>query len=133
MLPNNAIEQVGWTQGDYLDVRVTPKGMLIYKTDPKQKTKQLSYEEFKEAVTRTLSTIPKGCPWSELKLKADLKQRTPSPIWVRRMENERILERVRDHATFRVIWRLSQEQSAPSTLSTLNGWTEKRTGGDRHD
>jgi bifunctional DNA-binding transcriptional regulator/antitoxin component of YhaV-PrlF toxin-antitoxin module len=126
VIPNNDIQQLGWKHGDYLERRITAKGLLLYKVDPRLHTKEPEYEEFKQAVTRILAVLEKGCTWSELRLKASLRQRTPSPIWVRRMEDEKILERVRDRATFRVIWRLSQEQSAASVLSTLNGWTEKR-------
>lgn len=124
VLPNNAVEQVGWSQGDHLGVRVSRKGILLYKVDPEQQIKEPDYEEFKEAVTRTLSAIPKGCTWSELRLKADLEQRTPSSIWVTRMEGEGILKRVRDHVTSRTIWKLSQEQQVPPIPSTLNGWTK---------
>lgn len=121
VIPNNDIQQLGWKSGDYLERRITAKGLFLYKVDPRLQTKEPEYEEFKQAVTRTLAVLQDGCTWSELRLKASLRQRTPSPIWVRRMEDEKILERVRDRATFRVIWRLSQEPSAASVLSTLNG------------
>jgi bifunctional DNA-binding transcriptional regulator/antitoxin component of YhaV-PrlF toxin-antitoxin module len=133
VIPNSDIKQLGWKAGDYLERRITAKGLFLCKVDPRLRTKEPEYEEFKQAVTRTLAVLEKGCTWSELRLKADLAQRTPSPIWVTRMEDEGILKRARDHVTSRTIWKLSQEQPVPPIPSTLNGWTQKSAAGDRYE
>ena len=134
VLPNDAIERLGWNHGDNLEWNVTPRGrLLIYKVDRKQETEEPRYEQFKESVIRALIPLPRGCTWSELRLRSGLSQRTPSPIWVRRMEDERILERIRDQATSHVIWKLSLEGPVPPTLSTMNGWTKKGREADGND
>jgi len=119
VIPNNIMVQLRWIRGDQLEARINTKGLLLYKVERKLQRKALDYESFKEAVTRVLTALPKGCAWSELRQKADLPQLTPSPIWVIRMENEKCLERIRDPVTSQVFWRLGESASTPRTL---NGW-----------
>jgi len=134
VLPNVAVERLGWNHGDNLEWNVTPRGkLLIHKVDRKRETEEPRYEEFKESVIRALIPLPKGCTWSQVRLRAGLSQRTPSPLWVRRMEDEKILQRVRDRATSHTVWKLSLEGPAQSILSTMNGWTKTCQGGDGND
>jgi hypothetical protein len=122
VIKNDTIVKLGWNQGDQLETRITPKGLLLYKVDPKQRAKKLCYNEFREAVISTLRSIPHGCAWSELKLRAGLQQLTPSPIWVRRLEDERNLKRVRDPVTSKVLWK---PVDITTDRSRLNGWISK--------
>jgi len=128
VVPNSTVEQLGWRHGDYLEVRVTPRGLLIYRAERRQRFERPSYQQFKEAVTDVLMTLPQGCTWSELRSKTGLNQLTPSPLWVKRMEGERSLERIRDPATSRVVWKIPEERLILASRSTLNGWTERSTG-----
>lgn len=119
VISNHDIVKLGWNQGDELETRITSKrSLLIYKVEPKPHVKKLSYEEFRDAIISLLRCIPDGCTWSDLKVRADLKQLTPSPIWVRRMEDERRLERVLDPITSKVFWKYVDR-------SKLNGWVSK--------
>ena len=120
-IPNNFITQLSWEAGDNLEGKVTTKGLLICKTEEKQRQKKTDYEQFKDIVTRTLASVPEGCTWTELRLKAGLTQVTPSPIWVRMMDDEGILKRFQEPSTSRIIWKLSKEHSA-SNDSTLTDW-----------
>jgi len=120
-IPNNFITQLSWEAGDNLEGKVTTKGFLICKIEERQPQKKLDYGQFKDTVTRTLASMPEGCTWTELRLKAGLTQATPSPIWVKMIENEGILKRFQEPGTSRIIWKLSKEHSAPKD-STLTDW-----------
>jgi len=69
-----------------------------------------------------LMSLRQGCIWSELRLKAGLHQRTPSPTWVERMEDEKILERIPDPVTSQVTWKLPEEYFTSVRGETLNGY-----------
>jgi len=125
VIPNNIITQAGWSPRDHIEARTTARGILLYKTEPMQSDKRLEYEQFKSTVVNALTTVPQGCTWSELRLKSGVEQKTPSPVWVRRMEAENSLQRARDQATSQIIWKLPLEYFASANLSTLNGWTGK--------
>jgi bifunctional DNA-binding transcriptional regulator/antitoxin component of YhaV-PrlF toxin-antitoxin module len=120
-IPNNFITQLSWEVGDNLEGKVTTKGLLICKTEQKQPQKKLDYDQFKDIVTHTLASLPQGCTWTELRLKAGLTQVTPSPIWVKMMEDEGILKRFQQPGMSRIIWKLSEERSVPDG-PTLNQW-----------
>jgi len=123
VLDNRIVSQLGWSKGDHVEARITNKGLLLLRIEPPQRPSKPSYDQFKVAVISSLVTMPHGSCWSELSIKAALKQATPSPIWVRRLEEETGLRRVRDKTTSKVIWRLPVERLA-SLISTLNGWTQ---------
>jgi len=126
VIPNNIVDILGWSPGDRLEGKTAAKGLLIYRIGPRQPIEKPSYEQFEQAVTNILTTVPKGCTWSELRLKAGLNQLTPSPIWVKRMEHERGLQRILNRTTSQLVWRLPEEYLSSSSRSTLNGWTAKR-------
>jgi len=127
VIPNDVVMQVGWKSGDHIAGKITKSGLLLYRIEPPQISGKLDYEQFKAAITTALMSAPQGHYWSELRVKAGLEQATPSPIWVRRMEEENRLDRVRDSATSRVVWKLASESLTTADLSTLNSWTEKST------
>jgi len=133
IISNNLITQVGWRPGDHIEARVTAKGILLYKTEPMQSDKRLDYEQFKRTVVNALTTVPQGCTWSELRIKAGLIQLTPSPIWVRRMEEEKSLQRIRDSTMSQSIWKLPEQHIASASRSTLNDWTAKHRMADRQE
>jgi bifunctional DNA-binding transcriptional regulator/antitoxin component of YhaV-PrlF toxin-antitoxin module len=131
VIPNEFTSQLGWNGGDYIQGVITRRGFLLRKSEPKQQTKKPGYCQFKDAVISVLIRHPRGTVWTTIGLESGLAQKTPSPIFVKRMEDEGILERHREAATSQVIWKPSKGILASASI--LNGWTEKRTGGDRHD
>jgi bifunctional DNA-binding transcriptional regulator/antitoxin component of YhaV-PrlF toxin-antitoxin module len=131
VIPNEFTSQLGWNGGDYIQGVITRRGFLLRKTQPKQQDKKPSYSEFKDAVIRVLIRHPEGTVWTTIGLEGGLAQKTPSPIYVKRMEHEGMLERQRDAATSQVIWKPSKGILA--SASVLNGWTEKNPKGDRHE
>ena len=125
IIPNNIVMQAEWNPGDYIEAKATKKGILLCKIEPPQESRRPDYEQFKAAIIHTLTLSPQGFPWSELRLKAGLSQLTPSPVWVRQMEDENTLERVREPTRSQVIWKLPEEHFRFRSRLTLNGWTEK--------
>jgi len=126
VIPNNIITQAGWSPRDHIEARITTKGILLFKTESVQSDKRLDYEQFKRTVINALTVIPQGCTWSELRSKTGLNQLTPSPLWVKRMEGEKSLERIRDPTTSRVVWKIPEERLILASRPTLNGWTIDR-------
>lgn len=127
ILPKKLVEQLDWKSGDNLEGKKTPNGLLMYRTDPKEKIKKIDYEQFEKAVISILMSIPNGCLWSELQQKSSLPQKTPSSIWTNRMIHEGKLERHRDPKTSRFIWKLSNE-CLRNQASRINGWMSPRSG-----
>jgi hypothetical protein len=120
-IPKNFIIRLNWEAGDNLEGKITTKGLLIYKTEQKQRQERIGYEQFRERITSTLASFPQGCAWTELRLKAGLTQVTPSPIWVKMIENEGILKRFQEPSTSRIIWKSPKEHFAPKSM-TLTHW-----------
>jgi hypothetical protein len=131
VIPNNVIKQLGWNPREYLEPSITKKGLFIYKAEPKQHNRRPDYEQFKESIVDALMVFPNGCTWEELRLKTGLPQKTPSPIWTKRMEDEKILTRLRDPRMPNAIWKLQGEYLA-AIASTMNGWVSKSQDGARH-
>ena len=126
VIPNDIVTLIRWNSGDHIEARISKKGLLLCRIDAPQSSRKLDYEQFKAAVTAALMSTPQGHSWSELRARAGLEQITPSPIWVRRMEEENRLERIRDREASQVIWKLTSEGRS-ANLSTLNSWTGKTT------
>jgi len=122
-IPNGIVAKIGWNPGDHIEARITRKGILLYRVQSPQKDERFEYDRVKEKVIKTLTATPEGFCWSELRVKAGLRQATPSPILVRQLEEEIGLKRVLDKTTSRVIWKLPIERPK-SSASTLNGWTQ---------
>jgi bifunctional DNA-binding transcriptional regulator/antitoxin component of YhaV-PrlF toxin-antitoxin module len=125
VIPNDTVMQLGWRPRDRLDAKITRKGFLIYQAEVKESPKKRDYETFKQAVVRALAAIPQGCFWSELRLKAGLDQPTPSPIYVKRMQDGGNLKRIQDPATARFIWKLPLDLDA---LDAAEGQLAKALG-----
>jgi len=126
VLPKKLVEQLKWKSGDYVEGKITSNGLLIYKTDSKEKIKKIDYEQFEKTVVSTLMSIPNGCFWSELQQKSGLLQKTPSSIWVNRMISDGKLERYRDPKTSSFIWKLPDDYFK-NHGSRINGWIPPRS------
>jgi hypothetical protein len=129
VIPNDFTSQLGWSGGDYIQGEITRKGFLLCKVEPREQPKRLSYQEFKRAVGDFLVTRPEGVRWQEIRVGTGLPQQTPSPIWVKRMEEEHALERHTDSGTSKALWKLPKEYRGSASKTTLNGWVPN-TGED---
>jgi bifunctional DNA-binding transcriptional regulator/antitoxin component of YhaV-PrlF toxin-antitoxin module len=122
VIPNRIIDQLEWSQGDCIEATIRSKGLLLRKIRQESKLEELDYEQFKEAVLKVLQSLPEGCAWSKLRQLATLYQKTPSPLWVKKLEDENILLRTKDQTTSQLIWSLRE----PTQIhQSLNGWITK--------
>jgi hypothetical protein len=64
----------------------------------------MSYEEFKAKIESELKANPNGLTWSELKERLKLPQTVPNNKWVRRLEKDIGLIRIKEARG--LIWRL---------------------------
>jgi len=62
------------------------------------------YERFKKQIEDVLRTEPKGFTWTEIKDKLGLTQKVPNNKWVRQMEKDIGLQRVKENRG--TVWRL---------------------------
>jgi bifunctional DNA-binding transcriptional regulator/antitoxin component of YhaV-PrlF toxin-antitoxin module len=131
VIPNQFTSPLGWNGGDYIQGVITRRGLLLRKAEPKQQAKKPSYCQFRDAVVSVLIRHPGGTVWTTIGLEGGLVQKTPSPIYVKRMEHEGMLERHRDAATSQVIWKPSK--GILVSASILNGWTRGNPKGDGHE
>lgn len=68
-------------------------------------TKKMTYNEFKEIISEELTKVPTGLTWSQIReRRPELYQRFPANQWVRQMEKDIGLTRLRKAG--KVIWRL---------------------------
>lgn len=89
IVPPNDVDKLEWQDGQKLKTTVE-RGNLIIKI-----SKEPSYEEFKKKVHQVLDTTPQGFGWQEIRKKLELEQKVPNNKWVRKLEKEIGLKRVR--------------------------------------
>jgi hypothetical protein len=66
---------------------------------------QMTYEEFRDSIQKELKKNADGLTWTEIRVKLKLPQKVPNNKWVRRMEKDIGLLRVRD--LMGVVWRVN--------------------------
>jgi len=96
-IPHNFVEDLGRT-GD--------NKLILTPAQPILKANSFTFESFAEAVEKALAKAPAGLPWSKIREILNLPYRSPNPLWVHRLENERGLKRARDSKTSKIIWKL---------------------------
>ncbi len=67
----------------------------------------MRYVEFRELIQNELLRRPAGLTWAELQENLELHYKRPCPTWVRRMEEEIGLERLRGSGRA-FVWKLKQ-------------------------
>ena len=106
-IPHNLVEDLGWGDRQELELQRTGDNKLILTpAQPKLKANSFTFESFAEAVEKALAKAPAGLPWSKIREILNLPYRSPNPLWVHRLENERGLKRARDSKTSQIIWKL---------------------------
>ncbi len=108
---------MGWKAGGLLGLAATPENSqgegwltILYGSDPKPKDKpieretRIDYETFKKKIVTELKTNKNGLTWTELRNKIGLPQKVPNNTWVRLLEKDVRLLRMKDMRG--VVWRL---------------------------
>lgn len=84
-----------WIPRDFdEEPRVCPRCKSPYWNRPRKNP--MAYEEFRDKIENTLKEAGEPITWTDLRTRASLPQARPNNQWVRRLENDIHLKRVRD-------------------------------------
>ena len=109
-LQEDLINQLGWESGSELEATIRDNGIQISfvskpikNEKPKTLEPKMTYPEFRDKIKGALEHKDNGMTWTELKESLELEQVVPNNRWVRQLEKDIGLKRVRD--TKGVVWR----------------------------
>jgi bifunctional DNA-binding transcriptional regulator/antitoxin component of YhaV-PrlF toxin-antitoxin module len=111
-LPEPALAELGWKEGSELDIKVSGKSLVIdfiSEPVPKEKrviTTKMEYNEFRDRIKKVLEYNDKGMTWTEIRALLKLDQVVPNNKWVRQLENDIALHRVRG-SDGAIVWRVN--------------------------
>ena len=96
-----------WVPNDYsITPKKCPKCGSHYWDVPKHKS-AMTYVEFREKIKTTLQSANEPLTWTEVRTRASLPQLFPNNKWVRQMEADIRLQRVKDENGI-IYWNLSK-------------------------
>ncbi len=111
-LPEDLIYELNWESGSELEVKkVNDKIQISFVSEPVKNPKpqivepKMAYSEFKEKIQNALKYRDDGATWTELRDQLQLEQIVPNNKWVRQLEKDIGLKRIRDMKG--VVWRIS--------------------------
>jgi len=114
-IPEEIVKQVGWKTGTELKATAKEEKLIIeFVANPSPKTRKLpepkmTYDEFKDKIFNLLS-YRDGLTWTEIKNELKLPQIVPNNKWVRQMEKDINLLRLRDPKG--IVWKVSHVGTA---------------------
>lgn len=108
-LPEEAVERLKWEAGAELQESVEGKKLILVslgKQEPKPMTEpQMTYGQFRDSIQKELKKSSEGLTWTEIRAKLKLPQKVPNNKWVRQMEKDIGLLRMKDLRG--VVWKLA--------------------------
>ena len=113
-IPEESIDQLGWKEG--LELQDIPEEShlrieVASNQDHREKrrviTTKLTYAQFRDQVKKTLEYQDNGMTWSQIREKLGLDQVVPNNKWVRQLEKDIGLERVKQNDNV-ILWRTSR-------------------------
>ncbi len=111
-LPEPSIQEVGWKEGTELKATVQKQAILLEQGEklPKRErrviTTKMSYPDFRDKVRQTLQYSDNGMTWTQIREKLKLDQVVPNNKWVRQMEKDIGLLRVK-RSDGVIVWRVN--------------------------
>ena len=111
-IPEHIIDELGWKEGSELSSAIRAKSLLIrHVSDPLEEkkkvlTKRMTYEQFRDKIRRALEYNDLGMTWTKLRNSLQLDQVVPNNKWVRRMEKDIGLMRVKSSEGV-ILWRVN--------------------------
>lgn len=108
-IPEETIQQLGWEAGSELNADVKNEKLVVeFVSKPSKKPKKepepkMTYEEFRDEIKEAISKHG-SLTWSEIREKTKLPQIVPNNKWVRQMERDIGLLRVRDPKG--IVWKI---------------------------
>lgn len=111
-LPENLICELNWVVGSELEAKiVNEKIQISFVSKPVKNQKltvtkpKMAYGEFRDKIQKALEYKDNGATWTELRDQLQLEQVVPNNKWVRQLEKDIRLKRIRDMKG--VVWRIS--------------------------
>lgn len=108
-IPEDTVSQLGWKEGSELKDSVKGKSLVIdFVAEPSKRVKKhiepkMSYQEFRDKINGLLE-YSDGMTWTEIRAALNFEQVVPNNKWVRQMEKDIGLLRLKDPRG--VIWRI---------------------------
>lgn len=109
-IPEERVQELGWKEGSELKDSARGKSLVIdFVSEPVRKRAKvaepkMSYQEFRDKIRDALLYSDHGLTWTELRDHLKLEQVVPNNKWVRQMESDIGLIRVKDIRG--VVWRV---------------------------
>ena len=112
ILPEKLIYELDWDFGCELEAKKVNEKIQISFISPPVKNRnhktidpKMSYNEFKEKIQMALVYRDEGATWTELRDHLKLEQVVPNNKWVRKLEKDIGLKRIKNMKG--VVWRIS--------------------------
>lgn len=111
-IPEDSVERLGWKEGEELQDAVHEGSLIIIPAiEGARKTRRvimtkMPYEEFRQRIRETLQFSDTGMTWTEIRAKLKLDQVVPNNKWVRQMEKDIGLMRVK-RSDGVIVWRVN--------------------------
>jgi antitoxin component of MazEF toxin-antitoxin module len=111
-VPESLIDKLGWKTGSELQATITDSSLVVnFVSGPSEKTKRvvatkMTYEEFRDKIKGVLQYNDKGMTWTQIRTRLKLDQVVPNNKWVRRMEKDIGLMRVKGTDGV-IVWRVN--------------------------
>lgn len=112
VIPPSTIEKIGWKEGEWLKEDIQGKTLVIKSLkngETKEilikKEEKLPYNEFKERIKLLLNKKSSGLTWTDIKKIEKFPQKVPNNKWVKKLEEDIQLIRIRDRKKG-IVWKL---------------------------
>jgi antitoxin component of MazEF toxin-antitoxin module len=109
-IPENTIKQLDWQEGSELKDSIKGQSLVIDYVSPpvmrenKAEEPKITYEEFRDAIKKALEYSDSGMTWTELRDHLKFGQIVPNNKWVRLMEKDIGLMRLKHPRG--IVWRV---------------------------
>jgi antitoxin component of MazEF toxin-antitoxin module len=111
-LPETIIDDLGWEAGSELEASKRDKSLVVNcvatpsEVAKRPRVEKMTYEEFRDKINGALEYNDTGMTWTQLRTQLKLDQVVPNNKWVRRMEKDMGLIRVKGKDGI-VLWRIN--------------------------
>jgi uncharacterized protein YeaO (DUF488 family)/antitoxin component of MazEF toxin-antitoxin module len=98
VIPTDRIRQLGWGEGQEVKEEIKGKSLLITPLSINknyENKEEVLYEEFRDSIKNILERHSSGLTWTQIRDKLNLPQQYPNNQWVKRLEKEIGLARIK--------------------------------------